>query len=90
MHREASARAVRGANIVLAGGGVVCLGALVYVFYHHGWNGERQFINPIGSLVYYGIPAVASGLCFASLRLLPALKVNLALVLFSAVSRSIR
>ena len=78
-----SPKAVRAANVILAGGGLFCLLALVYVVYRYGLTGKGEFASEVGPWVYYLIPAVSSVLLFGGLRLSPSIKVNLALVLSS-------
>ena len=78
-----SPKAVRAANVILAGGGLFCLVVLLYVVYRYGLTGKGQFTSHVGPWVYYLIPAVSSVLLFGSLRLSPSIKINLALVLFS-------
>ncbi|MFQ5903155.1 MAG: hypothetical protein ACE5JO_05635, partial [Candidatus Binatia bacterium] len=76
-------KAARLANVVLGGGGVVCVFVLFYLTYYYAWTGERRFTSSIGTIVYFGLPAVLAGLLFASLRLRPSYKINLALLFFS-------
>jgi hypothetical protein len=71
------------ANLVLAGGGILCLLVFVHFFYHYGWIGDRQFTSTIGPVVCYGLPTVGSVFFFSSLLLRPAARQNLALLLFS-------
>jgi hypothetical protein len=76
----------RGANVCLAGGGLLCTLLLLAMFYYYGWTGERVFTSWTGPLVYYGFPGLLAILLFGSLRLGGSHKVNLALCLCSAVS----
>jgi hypothetical protein len=83
--QEQFLKAAKIADIVLAGGGVGSLLALSYFLYHYSWTGERQFTSSLGVILYYILPAVFAALCFASLKLKPAYKVNLAVLSFSLV-----
>jgi lysophospholipase L1-like esterase len=73
-------KAANVANIILAGGGVVSLLALLYFFYHYGWTGERKFDSSMGVVLYYLVPAGVAGLLFASLKLKARYKINLAIL----------
>jgi hypothetical protein len=81
--RDDRSRITAAANLVLTGGGLLNLIALVYFFYHYSWLGDRHFASAIGPTVYYALPALVSLLLFSSLLLKPAVKENLALLLFS-------
>ena len=72
------------ANIVLAGGGLLCVLALLYFVYYYAWTGQRQFTSRMGVLPYYISPALLAILLFASLRIRKSRRINLALVLFSS------
>lgn len=75
------------ANIVLASGGVFCLFVSLYVFYHYGWSGQKQFASRFGIVAYFVFPAVLAALFFLSLRLRRIHKVNIAIFcLSSAIS----
>jgi PAS domain S-box-containing protein len=71
------------ANIVLAGGAFLCILVLFYIIYHYGWTGERQFTGLIGMILYYGLTSFLAALLFSSLRMPPAVRIRLALVLTS-------
>jgi hypothetical protein len=43
--------------------------AFLYLTYHYGWTGQRQFASRGGMLLYYGAPAFLSIALFAALRL---------------------
>src|SRR5713101_6804825 len=79
------AKWARIANIILGGGGVVCVFVVSYFVYNYSWTGQRQFTSSIGIILYYVFPAVLAGLLFASLRLRPSQKVNFAILCFSLV-----
>src|SRR5688572_20116984 len=72
MSANESPKAVRNANVVLAGGAMVCLAAAGYVVYRYGFTS-----------FYYLIPILMSLLLFASLWLRPTVKIGLTLILFS-------
>ena len=75
------------ANIVLASGGVFCLFVSLYVLYHFGWSGQKQFASRFGIVAYFVFPAVLAALFFLSLRLRRIHKVNIAIFcLSSAIS----
>ena len=74
---------VKIANIVLVGGGVACLFILFHIFYYYSWTGERSFTSDVGKILYYGLPASLVALLFASLRMSPSFRGNLALVAVS-------
>jgi hypothetical protein len=83
MKKNDRSRITAAAHLVLAGGGLLSLIALVYFFYHYGLIGDRHFASAIGPIVYYALPAVVSLLLFSSLLLQPTVKEKLALLLFS-------
>jgi hypothetical protein len=80
--RDNRSRITAAANLILAGGGLLGLVAFSYFFYHYGWIGDRRFASALGPVVYYALPALVSVLLFSSLLLKPAVKENLALLLF--------
>ena len=71
------------ANVVIVGGGVVSLFVLFYFLYHYAWTGQRHFASQIAMILYYGLPASLAVVLFTSLRLSPASRGNLAIVLLS-------
>ena len=71
------------ANLILAGGGVVCLLAWFYVIYHYDWTGHRQFASRMGAILYHGLTAGSAALLLGALRLRSAYKINLALSVLS-------
>ena len=83
MARDDRPRVTTAANLVLAGGALVSVLALVYFVYHYSWIRDREFASGIGPIVYYGLPAVVSLVLFSSLLFRPSVKQNLALVLCS-------
>lgn len=76
-------KAARLANIILGAGGLFCALVWVYSIYYYFWTGERYLTSPVGTILYLIFPAVLSSLLFASFRLRPSHKVNLALFFFS-------
>lgn len=72
-------KAAKGADILLAGGGIASLLALFYIFYRYGWAGERQFASPMGAVFYYAPPMFLAALLFISLKLKPRYKITFAL-----------
>jgi hypothetical protein len=79
-HFEKSAKF---ANLVLAGGGVLCVLMLFYLIYYYGLTGRRSFTSQAGLVLYYGLPALLAGTMFASLRLETFKKISLSLFLLS-------
>jgi hypothetical protein len=71
------------ATIVLAAGGIFCLVLLCYSFYRYDWAPDRDLTRLDGRLLYHFFLAALAGLCLASLRWRPSLKIKLALVLWS-------
>jgi hypothetical protein len=71
------------ADLLLAGGGLAWLIALVYLLHRADWLAEQQHTITIGSVIRYGGPALMSALLFGCLLLRPRLRENLALLLFS-------
>lgn len=71
------------ANVILAGSGLLCAVALLFVLYFYDLSQTRQFTSQTGQILYHVLPLVLGGLFFASLRLRPAHKINLVLFLFS-------
>jgi hypothetical protein len=79
-------RLSRVANFILGGGGAFCVLAWLYVAYYYGWAKTRLLANPVGMATYYVLPAILAILFFASLRLKPAYKINVALSCLSLVA----
>jgi hypothetical protein len=73
----------RVANIIVGGGGVVSLLVLFYLIHRYAWTGELRLSSGLGMILYYGLPGSLAALLFASLRLSPSFRMNLALVLLS-------
>jgi len=63
------------ANVILAGGGLVCLSAWLYFIYNHGGIAQKG----AGRIVYYVLPALFAILFLAAMRLRPSHRVNLVL-----------
>ena len=70
-------------NLVIVGGGVVSLFVLFYFLYHYAWTAQRHFVSQIAMMLCYGLPASLAVVLFTSLRLSPASRGNLAIVLLS-------
>ena len=87
---QPSIKAARLADIVLVGGGVVCLVAFFYFVYWYVWTQERQFTSAAGIIINIVLPGVFASVLFASLRCRPAHRINLAIfsvsLLFSIYS----
>jgi hypothetical protein len=77
--------AARLADIVLAGGGVVCLLAFFYFVYWYVWTHQREFTGAAGIIIGIVLPGVLASALFASLRFRPACKVTLAILCISSV-----
>ena len=71
------------ANIVLSGGALLLTLVWLYFVYFYEWTAQRQFTNSITKLIYYFVPIGLAGFLFASLRLKPSYKNNLALFVVS-------
>jgi PAS domain S-box-containing protein len=71
------------ANIVLAGGGALCLLVLFYLTYRYTLTDDKTVAGSIGALIYFGIPALFATILFASLRIAPSYKTRIAMVAFS-------
>ncbi len=71
------------ADGVLAAAGAVSLLIIFYFLYHYAWTGQREFVSQYAMILYYGLPTALAVACFASLRLSPSFRRNLALVLLS-------
>ena len=76
--------AAKFANFVLVVAGLFCAAALLSVIYFYDLVQAKQFTSRTGLILYHAVPFVLGGLFFASLRLGPARKVNLALLLVSS------
>src|SRR5688572_15812145 len=84
MRKESLAKAATIANLILIGIGTCCFVIVGYVFYRHTWSGQGKF-SWVGLILYYALPTLVGGLAFACLRLQANLKINIALILCSAV-----
>ena len=71
------------ATIVLGGGALLLTLVSFYFIYYYEWTGQRQFTNSISKLIYLFIPIGLASVLFASLRLKPSYKINLALFVVS-------
>jgi lysophospholipase L1-like esterase len=78
-------KAEKFSSFVLATGAVICVAGLLYVAYVFDLSAAKQFTGPAVAFVYHAVPAVLAVLCLAGLLLRPAARINLALVLVSAV-----
>jgi PAS domain S-box-containing protein len=68
------------ANIILAGGGSLC----ILVLFYSGWITDSRFDAPFGIVLHLVFPAVLAGLLFAFLRQSREFRVNAAIVCVSA------
>ena len=68
------------ANIVLGGGALLLTLVSFYFFYYYEWTAQRQFTNSISEVIYVFIPIGLASVVFASLRLKPKYKINLAIL----------
>jgi len=82
-------KAANVASIVLGGGCVASLLALLYFLYHYSWTRERKFDSPMGVVLYYLVPAGVAALFFASLKLTARYKINLAILSVSLAASAI-
>ena len=80
------ARLTRAANLIVGGTGGCCLLLVLSYVYHYMWTGQRVVTNPVGLVIYCGLPAVLAALLFTSLRLRPHPRISVALVLVSVVA----
>jgi hypothetical protein len=71
------------ATVVLAGCCIFFLVLLFLSLYRYDWDRDRDFTALAGILLYHFFLAGLAGLCLASLRSRPTLKIKLALVLWS-------
>jgi hypothetical protein len=74
------AKAVIGANVILAAGGVLVLLVWLYFIYYYTWTGQREFNSTFGMVAYFAFPPIVATFFFAALRWKPAHKVNLAIL----------
>lgn len=85
MSVQPSIRTARLADIVLAGGGVVCLLAFFYFVYWYVWTHEREFTGAAGIIIGIVLPGVLASALFASLRFRAASRVTLAIFCISSL-----
>jgi hypothetical protein len=71
------------ADAILSGGGVLFVVVWVWFIYDYVRREPKAFSGGAGIVLYIVCPALAAALLFASLRLRPTYKLNLAFVLFS-------
>jgi hypothetical protein len=81
--RSPMAETVTFADAFLMAGVLFCLTVSGYSVYFYDWSHQREFISLQGRILYEFLPAALGVLLLFSLRLRPALKINLALVLLS-------
>jgi hypothetical protein len=81
LRKKSMTKVLRVADFILITLATLCAGGLFYFLYYYAWRGEREFESWLGVLVYYVLPALTASLLFASLRLRPAHRINLALLL---------
>ena len=82
---QPSIRTARLADIVLAGGGVVCLLAFFYFVYWYVWTHEREFTGAAGIIAGIVLPGVLASALFASLRFRAAYRVTLTIFCISSL-----
>jgi hypothetical protein len=70
-------------NIVLIGGGVLCILVLSYSYYSHELTRQRVFSSPIALFSYYYLPAALATLLFWALSLGQSQKINLSILFIS-------
>ncbi|MFY9585830.1 MAG: hypothetical protein WAT66_00085 [Actinomycetota bacterium] len=85
MLMQPSIRIARLADIVLVGGGVVCLLAFFYFVYWYDWTREREFTGVAGIILQIVLPAVLASALFASLRFGPTYRATLAIFCISSL-----
>jgi hypothetical protein len=78
-------RAGRAVNIILISGGLVCIAIMCYFIYVNSWTHQANFVGTGGVIMRYVFPAILAAGLFASLRLPPAYRVNLCVLLISTV-----
>ncbi len=69
------------AGLVLVAAGTSVFSLFGYYFYYYTLTGQRQFTTPSYFVMCYVVPLTMTGLLFASLRLAPAGRVKLSLLL---------
>lgn len=77
------ARAAKPADIVLLGGGVICLLALFYCLYWYIWLQQRVFTGPADIIAKIVFPAIIASALLGSLRFRPATRNRLAIFCLS-------
>lgn len=82
---EGKIKPARSADIVLVGGGVVCLLAFFYSVYWYVWTHEREFTGPADIITKIVLPGVLASALFASRRLRLDYRVNLAIFCISSL-----
>lgn len=81
MAQEFRDKMARLAGLVLVAAGTSVFSLFGYYFYYYTLTGQRQFTTPAYFVMYYVVPLTMTGLLFASLRLAPAGRVKLSLLL---------
>ena len=76
---------VRLADVVLAGGGVVCLLVWLYFVYWYVWTGEREFSSAAGIIIYILVPGILATAFFAFLRCRPSYRASIAIFCISSL-----
>ena len=71
------------ADFVIAAGVIGALLTLYYFFYYYDGLDQRNFVNQLAMILYYGVPASLAALLFASFWCSPFVRGNVALVLLS-------
>ena len=68
------------ANSVFIGGGLLLILVSFYYFYYYEWTAQRQFTDSIRKVIYLFFPIGVASFLFASLRLKPKNKLNVAIL----------
>src|SRR3972149_10058954 len=71
------------ANFIFVVGALVCISKLSYSLNKYLWIGEADFTSVLGSTLYIGLPALVAALLLGALRLRAALRIKVALLVFS-------
>ena len=77
-------KAAKIANVVLLGGATLSTLVFLYFLYRYGWTGERRLAGWM--VTYFVAPGLLAACFFASLKLKPVHKINLAVVCISLVA----
>jgi len=80
LREQILARAAKGANLVLIGGGSASLIVLAYLLYYYGWTGRRHFATPTGVGWYFVLPIAIFAVLLISLRFKPSYRITAAVL----------